>query len=253
MASLWPHKFPKSYKQYKVLQGMMLGGGLTYTEIIKLAFELDGSVFDKVGNRGYWSGAFKQKSHYPWANDLEGWITKLCFIDTINGLCTPVYKPTTAGLAVFYKLKQQFGDLTPEEAMKQHKDKLEAHENKKEFKKGMKSVPISILTGMPINVTSSIETVQNKEKLDNPVVSNDNTTVLRGLRLDDKVAYYRKYNGESGEGYVQSVTMYSNKLSNLNEISIGGDNGTITGITHDVTQDIFFEKGLNEIEIIKVS
>ena len=103
--SRWPHQFPKGYKQYRVLQKMYENDGLTYTEIITLAFELSHGkgTFKISNNRGYWSGPFMKRSSPDsfYGSNANGWITLLCrYRDKL-------YYPNMDGMKVFGKLKEK--------------------------------------------------------------------------------------------------------------------------------------------------
>jgi hypothetical protein len=74
---------------------------------------------------------------------------------------------------------------------------------------------------------------------------------FRGLQLNDEVIYYRKKTGESGEGYVSSVTTYSTRVVNQNCFSLSVFNGFIKGIGYVESEDMFLESNGDEIQIIK--
>ncbi len=111
--------FPRGYKQYQVLKEIDRRGGLTYTGIIKFAYELEGDRnFDPVKNRGYWSNAFMGKSSYP-KYSKPGFITKFCdsknLFDGIGFKKGYVLNPD--GIKKLDELSQKFKDMLPLEAM----------------------------------------------------------------------------------------------------------------------------------------
>jgi len=262
--SRWPHEFPKGYKQYRVMCEMLSENGLKYTEIIKFAFELSGEYkFDKVANRGYWSGAFQEDSgHRFYGSKVDGWITKYC-IKGSDGK----YRIDPWSRSPFRKLEKKFKGISAKRALEMKKDSRAKEVMKavppqpgsgtisqrvEEFKaryaeplanfaarQEEKAMRITCSNGISING----ETITINES---PLVTN------RGLKLDDEVIFYRKFNGETGEGYVASIKMYSKNSGNLTEISIGLINSIIPQITYNPETDTFTEMaGNNEIQIIK--
>jgi hypothetical protein len=234
-------KFPKGYKQYKVLELVSSDKGVSYTEIIKLAYELGSNrKFDTVLNRGYWSGIFKKvsKNSYPWQiNDRDGWATVLMNKDT-NGK----YYLNSTGAIALENLKKRFSNLTPAEAIELQK--LKSNSNQKEK-----------MNSMLIDYANSLDTDDPLEKpisnhIDTPP---QNTQVtLRGLELDDKVVYYRRFNNKTGYATVISTILYSSKTANYDRIQLGVDGGVIPDIEYNPKTNSFKEASGHEIEIIKI-
>jgi len=108
-------EYPRSYKQFRIMEIILKEKGLTYTQIVKLAFELShGTGTYSYQERGYWSGAFvidvNASGHYQpggafvsSGNDYyTGWCSRLC--DKENKL----YKLNPEGLEIYTKLKEKF-------------------------------------------------------------------------------------------------------------------------------------------------
>jgi len=223
--SRFPHKYPKGYKQFKVMEAMVAKHGLTYTEIIKLAYELThgkGS-FDLDSNRGYWSGAFVYKTKGFYGSDVNGWITKYCE-KAKDG------KYYLVDRDVYAKLQEKFANLKPEVAAARH---FENHpENKRQAEKFER---VTCSNGLVLDTSGSVPEVP-----------------MRGIKLDDEVIYYRKRNGQTGDAYIQSVKETSRRLANPRfEISLGLDGSSIPQLSYDKEKDTFFEMGGFEVQIIK--
>jgi len=119
--SLFPHDYPKGYKQYRVLLEMSNHHGMTYTEIIKFAYELSHGIgsFNKVDNRGYWSGAFVSRTtEFSWCGSkVNGWVTNLC------NKKNKVYTVNGPGCRKFEELADKFGGMNKHDARKMHANK----------------------------------------------------------------------------------------------------------------------------------
>ena len=81
-----PKTFAKGFKTWAILCEMKRLNGMSYSQIIKMAFEMSNGrgTFDKVENRGYWSGAFvdHSNSQWPWVDkSVKGPIAKYAFKD----------------------------------------------------------------------------------------------------------------------------------------------------------------------------
>lgn len=216
--SRFPHKFPKGYKQFKVMERMVGHNGLTYTEIIKYAFELSNGPgsFDLDSHRGYWSGAFVYKTPGFYGSDVNGWITKYCE-KADDG------KYHVNDRDVYGKLQEKFAGLTIQKAKDIHAEKHAEAE----------STPDMVEKGITNGGTI-------------PPVP------MRGILLDDEVIYYRKRNGETGEAYVQSIKVTSKRIYGpAYEISLGKEGATIPQISYHEDTDSFMEMGGFEIQLIK--
>ena len=246
--SRFPHKYPKGYKQFKVMEAMVAKHGLTYTEIIKLAYELThgkGS-FDLDSNRGYWSGAFVYKTKGFYGSNVNGWITKYCE-KAKDG------KYYLVDRDVYAKLQEKFANLKPEVAAARHfenhpeneplpQDRVEAFRERYaeplanfEQRQAEKFERVTCSNGLVLDTTGSVPEVP-----------------MRGIKLDDEVIYYRKRNGQTGDAYIQSVKETSRRLANPRfEISLGLDGSSIPQLSYDEEKDTFFEMGGFEVQIIK--
>jgi hypothetical protein len=75
---------------------------------------------------------------------------------------------------------------------------------------------------------------------------------LRGLKLDDKVAYRKVNTNESGVGYVSMVQLYSKTYANKDSLHISIEGASIP-TTYFPKEDKFYHDGTgSEIEIIKI-
>jgi hypothetical protein len=101
------HSYKRGEKQLLVLEMVKNQYGATYGEIIKYAFELSNGrgSFDKVGNRGYWSGIFRNETngYFGRSNGYIGW--GLTLFDKKYGK----YYINQKGLKQIYELKNKFG------------------------------------------------------------------------------------------------------------------------------------------------
>jgi len=223
------HPFPKGYKQYRVLQRMIENEGLTYTQIITLAYELSHGkgTFKIYNNRGYWSGPFMKRSSPDsfYGSKANGWITLLCHYRD------KLYYPNMDGMKVFGKLKDKFDHVSIEMAKRIHiakRKKLIFVNNKEKQDEVTKLSPLSFKN-----------------------VSSGSQESFKGLKLDDEVIYFRTYNNELGEGYIQSTIIHSKKIANNDTFSIGKTNSTIPQISYNKKDGKFYEMGGNEIIITK--
>ena len=222
--SRFPHKFPKGYKQFKVMERMVAHNGLTYTEIIKFAFEMTNGagsfVLDK--HRGYWSGAFVYRTPGPYGSDVNGWITKYCKKGDVTG------KYYVEDRDVYEKLQEKFVGLSIIKAKAIHAEK-------------------HLLTNQRVPCSNGM-TLDGKTISTSPIPE----VPMRGIKLDDEVIYYRKRNGQTGDAYIQSIKETSRKIAcSRFEISLGLENATIPQLSYDKDRDTFFEMGGFEIQIIK--
>jgi len=232
-----PHKYPKGFKQYRVLQMIEANGGATYTEIIKLAYEMSNGLgsFDQRLNRGYWSGAFKRSGKRHFGGYEHGsWIERYC--SNINN----EYILNGNGKVALYTLTTKFEGLTNAEAALQHARKKE-----------MGDTPLENFDKRNKEKATRVECTNSMVGIEKPSPK----VLLRGLKIDDVVLYYRKRNGASGEGFVQSITETSQKVSGPRfEIEIGIVGlaaATIPQISYNEIDDAFYEMGGHEIHLIK--
>lgn len=231
------HKFPKGYKTWTILNKMNEVNGLTYTEIIKLAYELSHGVgsFDSHIDRGYWSGAFVQAGPgaFPWSFKRSS---------------GPMAKYADKGRDGKYRVNVNgLRYITEYSTQREGKNVVEGVKAKMETEKGEMAYDIpksAYKRKTPEEMAVAIRKESQKET--SPEVR------LRGLQLDDKVAYYRKKTGESGEGFVSSVTTYSKNVVNENCFSLSTSNGFIKGIGYAENMDMFLESTGDEIQIIKI-
>ena len=235
--SRFPHAFPKGFKQYRIMNLMMERNGLTHTEIIKIAFELDGkNKFDKVANRGYWSGAFKEPSNYPWSSDTTGWVRKYCFKGDDGK-----WRVSTNGMPILRELDDKFGYLSVEDALNLKKGKKEKQEEDERMEKlgELKKAFEEHGQKFKINFKSG-DTIRIQE------------VKLRGLDLYDNVLYYRKFDGTSGEATVEAVTNYIKEAGKHDELTLVNTNGACFEVAYNPKGDRFYEKTFGTtVEIIK--
>jgi len=257
--------FPSGYKQYRILCEMDTNEGMTYREIIKFAYELthgEGS-FDPVAHRGYWSGAFVTAGQgFGGHPQHGGWISTLC--KKVKSSGAPVYYPNEEGIAAIKKLEKKFKGVSTELAatnafhdkvqkgrLEHFKDRyasqLENFDNRNKAK-AHKRVECS--NGM---VSESGEELYCDQYDMVPELKNQEI-LMRGIKLDDEVIYYRKRSGETGDAYIQSIKETSKKIACPRfEISLGLENASIPQISYNEEKDTFFEMGGFEIQIIKKS
>ena len=249
--SRFPHKFPKGYKQFKIMERMVAHNGLTYTELIKFAFELtNGSgSFDPVNNRGYWSGAFVYKTPGFYGANVNGWITKYCEKHEDGKYRVSDYEKYES-LKNWKVKKEKFAELSPKKAAEIHKEKhSEKNPWAEDFKKRY-AEPLANFEARQVAKRVPCSNGMVNETGDVFIISPE--VPLRGFKLDDEVIYYRKRNGETGVGYIQSIKETSEKIAGHRfEISIGINNATIPQISYDETSDGFFEMGGFEIQLVK--
>ncbi|MBW3019953.1 hypothetical protein KY334_01545 [Candidatus Woesearchaeota archaeon] len=252
-------KFPKGYKQYKVLELIESNQnarqvGTTYNEIIKFAFELGSNrKYDRTYNRGYWSGIFKSPNpNSPWRrfDKTEGWATVLLNKDD------KYYYLNSTGAMALENLRKKFGNMSPAEAIKLQESKKIKKKYPNTFsniEKAKKEISNSLNTDNPADKTPK-EILNNANdkfvKIDTGIQSTP--VKLRGLNLDDKVAYYRKFNGKSGVATVISTMLYSSKSGNNDRIQLSIEGGTIPDIEYDKVSNSFKEASGFGIEIIKI-
>lgn len=242
------HEFPKGYKQFRVMDLMQERNGLTYTEIIKFAFELSGKYkFDKRANRGYWSGAFQSNSpHRFYGSKVDGWITVLCDKGSDGK-----YRVNASGLEVLSKLMDKYKGIDASLALgmkkfwEKYKKPLENFGKRNE----QKSRRISINDGVVTPAPNFSAQVFNGLKTISPEVK------FRGLKLGDKVAYYTKNGNKSGVGFVFSITEFAPGTDIKPMMKVRDSLDTIIGLGIEVHYDSKTDKfmdGIKECEIIKI-
>jgi len=263
--SRWPHEFPKSYKQFRVMDLMQERNGLTYSEIIKYAFELSGKYkFDKVANRGYWSGAFQSNSgHRFYGSKVDGWVTVYCD-KGIDGK----YRVNGTGMGVLNDLYEKFKNVSVQDALRMKKSGREKQERIENFKtkyaeplarfdarqeeKAERRISINdgVVTPAP-NFGKTELFPGTNAALENITVTPTSTEVkLRGLKLDDKVAYRKTGTNESGVGVIDMVQLYGKNIANSDQLHIGIKNAAIP-VSYNAKEDKFYHANA-EIEIIKL-
>jgi hypothetical protein len=238
------HKFPRGYKTYCVLKEMIDRDGMTYTEIIMFAYEMNhgkGS-FDKLDNRGYWSGAFVSGvGGYPWQTSR----TPGTIYTNANKCKDGKWRVNDNGRRFIAKYDPQFQGV----------NRGNAQEMK--IENDVKNERIELLK---LRYSKQLENFEkgNQEKYCDQLYEKYcdqldmvSEVTMRGLKLDDEVIYYRKKTGESGEGYVSSMTTYSKRVVNQNCFSLAVENGFIKGIGYVENEDMFLESTGDEIQIIK--
>ena len=240
--SQWPHKFPKGYKQYRVLCEMQSNNGLSYTEIIKFAFELSGEYEYTHERRGYWSGAFQEATPGIYGSNVTGWITRLC---TKGG--DGKYRPTLIGMDKIDDLAIKFKGINAKCALSMKK-----MARAEEVLKATPPQPIpaqarvECSNGIVLDKSGSLPkttTILSKDKI--PTKNREKM----GFKIDDEVIFYRNFNRELGEGYIQSIKEHSIRISDKIEISIGLENSTIPQITYISSEHRFVEMDGSEITI----
>lgn len=238
------HKFPKGYKTWTILNKMNEVNGMTYTEIIKLAYELSNGVgsFDKTWNRGYWSGAFVQAGPggYPWSSKKSS---------------GPMAKYADKGRDGKYRVNGNGLRYIME------------YSTQREGKNVMEGVKAKMEMGMysdilhPTNQTGNKATVcygnkpspeemamairKESQKETSPEVR------LRGLQPGDKVAYRKTDTNESGVGIITWMELFSKTIGEKDglEIKVIGE---VIHCTYNVEYDQFEMGSGIEIEIIKI-
>jgi hypothetical protein len=227
---------PRGYIQYRIMTVMAEKGTLTSREIRQMAKEIkygNGS-FDKVNDRGWYSSAFRgvnrDRGDYCFRYHGEGWISRCCYLQPAGKTRNGKYALKTSAMHEFYELSKKFRGMTFEEACEKYGKVTEQPKPK---------VTINDPLGF-------FEESPKETKSTSPEVN------FRGLKLNDKVAYYRKKNGESGTGYISSVTTYSHIVINDDCFSISTAGFDLKGIGYDKENDMFLERNGDEIQIIKL-
>lgn len=236
------HKFPKGFKQFSILAKMESNDGLTYSEIIKLAYEMSHGVntFDIKWNRGYWSGAFEKEGSGQFGRPhYDGWVTRLC-----SKGWDGKYRMNSQGTETYVILTNKFAGVSFASAVKQHQKQVDEKPSRVEKFKEKYS-----------NLLGNFETKNEAKKIERITCTNGlvipvTEVTLGGFKLDDKVLYYRKRNGTTGVGYIQSILIRSNQISNRDELYIGTESGgTIPQISYFRKTNSFKEIDGSEIQI----
>ena len=251
--SRFPHDYPKGYKQYRLLKEMNKESGLTYTEIIRFAYEMSHGVgsFDMKSNRGYWSGAFVQKTPSFYGSNVTAWIPRLCKKEN------KLYLPNEEGMRVYDKLWNKFEGITSEDAREAHKEKREQDSNRIEKFKERASGQLSIdqRENMKSRMNEWVDNLPSEERkvitttsLSGSEIPTKNRKEM-GFNIDDEVIFYRNFNKELGDGFIQSIKENSIRISDKIEISIGLSGSTIPQITYIPSEHRFVETSGHEITI----
>ena len=236
--SNWPHEFPKGYKQYRVLCEMQSKNGLTYTEIIKFAFELSNEYEYTHKRRGYWSGAFQEATPGIYGSSVTSWITRLCTKGSDGK-----YRPNLLGMDKIDDLALKFKGINAKCALSMKK-MARAEEVLKVTPP--QPVPaqarVACSNGIVLDMSGSTTSLSKDE------IPTKNREKM-GFKIDDEVIFYRNFNRELGEGYIQSIKEQSIRISDKIEISIGLENSTIPQITYISSEHRFVEMSGDEITI----
>ena len=243
---------PRGFVQYNVMVEMLEQNGLTSQEIRRVAKECvyGEGTFDKEDDRGHYSSPFRGLR--PDMGDMmariygEGWVCRLC-----NKLKNKYYL-NAEGREIFQKLVPKFAGRTYNEIVST-RNFAEKYPALGEYQKNVmeKSARVACSNGIVLDESGSKPKAVFVDLADTDPVT---LMPMRGLKLDDEVIYYRKDSGNTGEGYIQSVTETSKRIFNAQfEISIGIENATIPQIRYDEDRDRFVQIGGGEIEIVKKS
>lgn len=239
------HTFPKGFKQYRVLKEIEDKNELCYIEIIKFAHKLsygEGS-FNSYNDRGYWVGIFQD----------EAWGTKL-LTKNKHGK----YSLNEDGVKVLKKLRLKFGDMTSNSAMEIQKKKhpgwgfergkcVDLNE-KYNPKKPYKEKRVLAFNERYADTLTSFNK-RNEEKNKRMATKENSRESLRGFKPDDKVVFYNKITGESGETTVVQTTFISRLQEKMDYLILS--NNTIK-IFYHLKTDEFIDNLGDKIEIIKI-
>jgi hypothetical protein len=249
---------PRGYIQYRIMTVMAEKGTLTSREIRQMAKEIkygNGS-FDKVNDRGWYSSAFRgvnrDRGDYCFRYHGEGWISRCCYLQPAGKTRNGKYALKTSAMHEFYELSKKFRGMSFEEACKRYGKTPTSRPVEPstfaELGARVFNEPTNPKPKVTINDPLGFFTVEapKETKSTSPEVN------FRGLKLNDKVAYYRKKNGESGTGYISSVTTYSHIVINDDCFSISTAGFDLKGIGYDKENDMFLERNGDEIQIIKL-
>jgi hypothetical protein len=259
------HQFPRGYKTWCILNEMNKVNGMTYGEIIKYAYEMShgAGTFDKRNNRGYWSGAFVQAGigSFPWSfKRYSGPIAKYA-VKGRDGK----YRVNDNGFHYIMQYSTQREGKNVVEGVKVkmeiEKESTKVNEFNERYSKQLDRLKERINEKGLANQTGNKATVcyGNKPTPEEMAVAirkesqkETNSGVrLRGLQLDDKVAYRNTDTNESGVGIITWMELFSKTIGERDGLEIKGIGEVVYG-TYNEKKDKFYMAGGLEIEIIKI-